>query len=65
MGATVSDSVRVETCASLEADGASIEASGALVAEAPQANKLKTTAITDKANICDIFRLSPNALWDG
>ena len=65
MGAAVSDSVRVETCASLEVDGASVEASGALVAEAPQANKPKTTAIIGKANIRDIFRLSPTALWDG
>ena len=65
MGAAVSDSVRVETSASLEVDGASVQASGAFVAEAPQANKPKTTAIIGKANIRDIFRLSPTALWDG
>ena len=56
VGAAVSDGVRVEICASFEVDGASVEASGALVAEAPQANKPKTTAITGKANIRDIFR---------
>ena len=65
VGAAVSDGVRVEICASFEVDGASVEASGALVAEAPQANKPKTTAIIGKANIRDIFRLSPTAPWDG